>query len=80
MSNISFSCPSLYLNMRSGVMPTDTILYQVMDSTNITAKVEVAKNMVRLELEENYPGTNLSTCYTVLHFLVSHSGDCSEII
>ena len=74
LANISFSCPSLYLNIRDGVQPLDNVLYQVMDSTNITTRMKASKNMVRLELEEDNLGTNLNSCYVVLHMMVNHGG------
>ena len=75
LSNISFSCPSLYLNMRDGVEPTDTILYQAMATTNTSAGLQATKNILRLELEEDQPGTDLDSCYAVLYFTVRHGGN-----
>ena len=74
LANISFSCPSLYMNIRDGVHPTDIVLYQVMDSTNNSVKVKASNNILRLELEEDFHGTNLSHCYVVLHMVVHHGG------
>ena len=74
LANISFSCPSLYLNIRDGVHPMDIVLYQVMDSTNNTTRMKASKNIVRLELEEDNLGTNLDSCYVVLHMVVDHGG------
>ena len=52
----------------------DIVLYQVMDSTNNTTRMKASKNIVRLELEEDNLGTNLDSCYVVLHMVVDHGG------
>ena len=58
--------------------PTDTILYQAMATTNTSMRVSAIKNILRLELEDDQPGTDLSSCYAVLHFTVKHGGEKYE--
>ena len=61
--------------MRDGMEPMDTILYQAMATTNTSVGVQAAKNILRLELEEDQPGTDLDSCYAVLYFTVRHGGN-----
>ena len=75
LANVSLSCSSLHLNIRDGLLPTDTILYQVLSSTNVSVKIQSSINILRLELQSDDLSTNLSSCYAVLHILVSHKGE-----
>ena len=75
LTNVSFSCPSLHLSIRDGVLPTDTILYQVRSTTNTSTGVQSSRDTLRIELQEDYPDTNLTSCYAVLYLMVKHGGE-----
>ena len=74
LSNMSFSCPSLHLNIRNGLLPTDTILYQVMSKTILPARIQSSSSILRLELQADQPYTDLHTCYVVIHFTATLTG------
>ena len=74
LSNMSFSCPSLHLNIRDGLLPTDTILYQVMSKTILPARIQSSSSILRIELQADQPDTDLHSCYVVIHFTATLTG------
>ena len=73
--NISFSCPSLQLNLRDGVGRRDTLLYTVHVDTNVSVSVRSSDHVARLELVADTRWTNTTVCYAVMHLSVLIEGN-----
>ena len=73
--NISFSCPSLQLNVRDGVGRRDTLLYTVHMDTNVSVSVRSSEHVARLELVADTRWTNTTVCYAVIHLSVIIEGN-----
>ena len=74
VQNISFSCPSLQLNIRDGVERRDTLLYTVAVDTNVSVSVRSSDHVARLELVADTRWTNTTVCYAVIHLSVLIEG------
>ena len=74
VQNISFSCPSLQLNIRDGVGRRDTLLYTVHVDTNVSVSVRSSDHVARLELVADTRWTNTTVCYAVMHLSVVIEG------
>jgi hypothetical protein len=73
LCNMSFSCPSQHLNIRDEILPTDTILYQVMSKTSLPARIQPSSSILRLELRADQPDTDLHPQLLCDHTLHSHA-------
>ena len=73
--NISFSCPSLQLNLRDGVGRRDTLLYTIHVDTNVSVSVRSSDHVARLELVADTRWTNTTVCYAVMHLSVLIEGN-----
>jgi len=74
LSNVSLSCSSLHLNIRDGLLPTDTIIYQVITTSAVSVKIQSSSNILHLELLTEDPSTNLTSCYAALYIRIQHGG------
>ena len=75
VQNISFSCPSLQLNIRDGVERRDTLLYTVAVDTNVSVSVRSSDHVARLELVTDTRWTNTTICYALMHLSVVIEGN-----